>query len=346
MFKASLVVPEYLQGNKIFDKELHRDDIYHRFNLLAVELEKKGIKLATCDIHGLDESSFILYASNMPKLMPVGKQIDKAFLILSESEFIRPDNYDTSLHKYFKKIFTWNDQLVDSKKYFKLNYSHKFPDSIERVSYKDKKLCVLIAGNKKARRMRSQDLYNEREVAIRWFERNAPNSFDLYGVGWNRHMFGGNIFLRQLNRFSQLCRFYQLIFRTGYSSYRGVVENKISIMSRYKFSICYENACGIPGYITEKIFDSFFSGCVPVYWGAPNVTEHIPESCFIDRRKFNSNDELYGYLKSMSEVRYQAYLDSIEAFLSSKDSNQFTSKGFVEMLMSEILDGKFGYDNC
>ena len=40
------------------------------------------------------------------------------------------------------------------------------------------------------------------------------------------------------------------------------------------------------GYITEKIFDSFAAWCVPVYWGASNVTDYIPEGCFIDRRKF------------------------------------------------------------
>ena len=48
------------------------------------------------------------------------------------------------------------------------------------------------------------------------------------------------------------------------------------------FAICYENARDIPGYITEKIFDCFFAGCVPIYWGgAPNVTDHIPANTFI-----------------------------------------------------------------
>ncbi|KAB7887432.1 hypothetical protein GBG19_10625 [Poseidonibacter ostreae] len=68
--------------------------------------------------------------------------------------------------------------------------------------------------------------------------------------------------------------------------------------------MCYENARDIPGYITEKIFDSFFAGCVPVYLGADNITEHIPKECFIDKREFDTYEKLYKYLKNMSDEEY------------------------------------------
>jgi hypothetical protein len=42
------------------------------------------------------------------------------------------------------------------------------------------------------------------------------------------------------------------------------VDSKKNTLEKYKFSICYENARDIPGYITEKIFDCFFAGCVPI----------------------------------------------------------------------------------
>lgn len=41
---------------------------------------------------------------------------------------------------------------------------------------------------------------------------------------------------------------------------------------------------GEKGYITEKIFDCFFPGVIPIYWGAENVTDYIPQDTFIDRR--------------------------------------------------------------
>lgn len=50
-----------------------------------------------------------------------------------------------------------------------------------------------------------------------------------------------------------------------------------------------------------RIFDCFFAGCIPIYWGADNVNAHIPEGCFIDKREFDSYEE---YIKNMSDKDY------------------------------------------
>ena len=42
--------------------------------------------------------------------------------------------------------------------------------------------------------------------------------------------------------------------------------SKIEWLKQYKFNICFENA-SYPGYLTEKIFDAFEAGCIPIYWG-------------------------------------------------------------------------------
>jgi len=36
-----------------------------------------------------------------------------------------------------------------------------------------------------------------------------------------------------------------------YTSYKGPFKSKIETLKPYKFSICFENAKDIPGYITE-----------------------------------------------------------------------------------------------
>lgn len=38
----------------------------------------------------------------------------------------------------------------------------------------------------------------------------------------------------------------------------------------YKFNICFENA-SYPGYLTEKLFDAYACGCIPIYWGDPTL---------------------------------------------------------------------------
>lgn len=57
------------------------------------------------------------------------------------------------------------------------------------------------------------------------------------------------------------------------------VPNKIDTLKKYKYNLCFENSY-TPGYVTEKIVDSFLGGSFPIYWGgAPqhifNLTEYF-----------------------------------------------------------------------
>jgi hypothetical protein len=46
--------------------------------------------------------------------------------------------------------------------------------------------------------------------------------------------------------------------------------NKFDVLQRYAFNLCPENSL-YPGYITEKIPEAFFAGCVPLTWVDPNI---------------------------------------------------------------------------
>ena len=130
---------------------------------------------------------------------------------------------------------------------------------------------------------------------------------------------------------------FSLIPKNTYPSYKRPISNKKTTLEKYKFSICYENVKDIPGYITEKIFDSFFAGCVPIYWGADNVLDFIPEGCFIDKRVFNDYDELYDFITNMKDDKYKEYLDNIETFLHSSDGCVFSAETYAKNLVSNLL---------
>ena len=338
MKKIALVVSEYLQNNLIFDNSgIHRDDIFDRFVKLRVEFKKNGYDLSTSDINSIENSEIVIYASNMPSVLPLQGDVRKSYLILSESHFIKPENFDLEKHKYFKKIFTWSDELVDNKKYVKLNYAHLFPEKIYCDLSRKEKLCILISGNKKPPYTIENDLYGERINAIRWFEKHHIDEFDLFGVGWDNYRFTGCRAIRLLNKLPFIGKLFLWLKKEGYPSHQGKVDNKKVVMEKYKFSICYENAKEISGYITEKIFDSFFAGCVPIYWGANNITDHIPSGCFIDKRNYSSYEELYSFISNMSDADYMRYLENIQAYLVSAESKKFKSEGFVETLLSNVI---------
>lgn len=77
-------------------------------------------------------------------------------------------------------------------------------------------------------------------------------------------------------------------------------KTKLAAIKPYKFCIGFENSIAID-YVTEKFFDPFLAGTVPVYRGAPNIEIFAPgENAFIDASKFSSPRELAEFL---------AYLD-------------------------------------
>ncbi|MGJ0372852.1 glycosyltransferase family 10 [Aliarcobacter cryaerophilus] len=332
MKKACIVVSKSYQNNKLFDlndKIINRDNCMYPFWLLKQEFKKYGYELATQDIHSIEESQIVIY-NEMPKILPKKDDIQKSYLLIFESELIRPDNWNLKNHKYFNKIFTWKDDIIDNKKYFKFNFAQEIPKTINKEVSKKEKLCTLIAGNKKVNH--PFELYSKRIEAIRWFEKNHPNDFDFYGIGWDEFR-SENKYVNILLRKSKLSK----IFKPSFSSYKGKVDSKKEVLEKYKFAICYENARDISGYITEKIFDCFFAGCVPIYWGANNITEHIPKDCFIDKRKFDSYEELSKYIKNISDEEYMNYLDNIEIFLNSEKAYKFSSECFAKTIVENIL---------
>ena len=332
MRKAAIVVDSFYSNNRLFDLSdtiANRDNCLLPFARLREECKNKGIDLATSDVHPEESSEIVIY-NDIPLVLPKPVDGQCRYLLLFESELIRPDNWELSHHNKFDKIFTWHDDYIDNDTYFKINFSHELPKFISKRVQKEK-LCCIIGGNKKVQH--PLELYSKRTEVIRWFEKCHFEDFDLYGMGWDEcQYFGGKVkgMLKRIKPLSQM-------LAASYPSYKGRVESKKDTLEQYKFSICFENAKDIPGYITEKIFDCFFAGCVPVYWGANNVSKHIPKDCFIDMRKFSGYKDMYQYMKNMSDEEYLDYLNAIERFILSDKSYQFSTEYFAKTITEQML---------
>jgi hypothetical protein len=83
--------------------------------------------------------------------------------------------------------------------------------------------------------------------------------------------------------------------------------------------------------VSEKLWDCFNAGCVPVYLGAPNVADYVPANTFIDKRNF-TYEELYRYMSAMSEREYNGYLEAAADYLRSPAFRIFSSEAYVELL--------------
>ncbi|MER9392458.1 glycosyltransferase family 10 [Mesorhizobium sp. M0592] len=87
-------------------------------------------------------------------------------------------------------------------------------------------------------------------------------------------------------------------------------KTKIETIARHKFCLAMENSTEAD-YVTEKIYDAFMAGTVPIYLGAPNVDEFVPEHSFIDASAFASASDLAAYLQHLiaTPKDYEAYFD-------------------------------------
>ena len=256
------------------------------------------------------------------------------FAILSENNYIHPDNSNIDLLKKYNHIFSWDTNLIDLGLATKIQLAHPMGKVIIDGYEKRDKLVVLFGSNRSLRGWHPKNnLYTERVKTIKWFEDNAPNDFALYGKKWNM---SGRLPTRLgglIHSFEKKLPFKYFPF----PSWKGVIANKQDILIHSRFSIVYENIRGLKGYITEKIFDAFVAGNVPVYWGAENINDYIPNKCFIDRRSFKNHEELYHFLKNMPEAQYLDYQRYIKNFIEN-ESEVFTCKKFAETISFKIIE--------
>lgn len=215
-----------------------------------------------------------------------------------------PGGAPIDYYNQFSRVYTFNDTLVDNIHYFKFYYPVLLPMPPYLPPFETKKLCVLI----------TTTFTPERAKIIRFFETKPEENFDYFGIN--------------------------SIIKTSF--YRGRIPGhplspeKLSLLERYRFAICFENSY-IPGYITEKIFTCFAAGCVPIYLGAPNVETYIPKECFIDYRDFKNDEELYQYIKTMSVETYETYVNAIRDYLESEQSHLFSAKHFNEIIYDATM---------
>lgn len=212
--------------------------------------------------------------------------LERSIAVLIESDVVDRKcgiNILKKIQNCFPYFLTYQDALIDNTKFFKIwpyiNIDHT--DRISTLDFKDRGLACLVATNQVFSETYGE-LYTERKRIVEWFEKEDAykDTFKVYGRNWEK-----------------------------YTVYGGIPENKDIVYSKYKFAFCLEN-CRRDGYITEKIFDCFCSGVVPIYMGAPNVNKYLPVDTYIDYATFSNISELVDAMEGMNEDVYRKYLEN------------------------------------
>ena len=144
----------------------------------------------------------------------------------------------------------------------------------------------------------------------------------------------------RINFFHELSKYKQVASGGKYANnVGGPVANKRDFISKYLFNIAFENS-SFPGYTTEKIAEPWLEGCIPIYWGDPEVTRDINPDCFINMHDFDCFDTAIAYIK---EVDASPELQT--KYLSAPF---FKNNEVPEYLQDEVIAQKLKYfiDDC
>ena len=301
---------------------------------LREAFEQRGVALHTADRNRGQPVAFELHLNAQRRLRRPAART--CYTYLYEDPLVRRSNGEPEVLANYRRVFTSNETLIDGRRILRLDYPNdlalrELPGWTERDLH-----CVVIASNKALINPDPRNLHAARLAAIREFEREAPERFALFGQGWDlppvRPGHLGRIEKRLLQWTRRLRR-----GAPPFPSYRGTVQRKSEVLDRARFSICYENSRGSPGYLTEKIFDCFSSGCVPVYIGSPHAEPPIPAACYIDGDRFTTPAQLRHFLDAVTPGQFADYQSAIRNFLAGPASRRFGNAHFCTTLADTIV---------
>ena len=247
------------------------------------------------------------------------------FLLQMEPEVVLPSNYSPATLRDFKMaIRVGGDPIRFAPT---LPWPQVWPKSLEflRGNQLERLDRIVIVNANKVSLIRGE-LYSLRREAL-----HSELEIDLYGMGW------GDTNLKRTGTF--LKAFAHAILNGRIPDLRGIrnwfgrydkwkgaigdgysvskIEQKYRVMSKYSYALVIENSTE---YLSEKLFDALFSGCIPIYVGPQIENFGIPGDIVIQAEP--TLESIYEAISKAKIVDKEDFRRRILAFLQDEQTVQ------------------------
>ena len=257
-------------------------------------------------------------------LNSLGKHVFKV-LIRQEPSIVIKETYTKAQTEKF-------DHIIDVGKVEKSENSViNWPQDLsEKFSQIDGRLEKIVVINSNLLSLAKEENYSLRRKVVLEIE-----DLDLYGRQWNNGFRAKVLTLiKEFKKYGFKIHNIKFLGVKSYfrffSNYLGEVDDKKEVLSKYKYSIVIENSSD---YLSEKLFDVMFSGCIPIYVG-PNLANYeIPDYLYI-QAKPEISDIKEKILKAKSKD-YSEWLDKLRIW--SKDPKTYNNWS-KDLLVSKIFN--------
>lgn len=119
---------------------------------------------------------------------------------------------------------------------------------------------------------------------------------------------------------------------------RGDKESR-EWLGQCKFVIAYENQL-YDGYITEKVFQAYFSGAVPIYWGDKSAVSDVNKDAIIYANDSITTDDLISYIKKVDKDDDLYCKIWNQALITNHELNYDTVHDKLAKKLYELIDSK------
>ncbi len=318
-------------GDKLFDTSdaaLNRDDSLVPYARLRQAFRAEGKDLRTADYlmqmpvgDGISNYYSLGVLDNYRALRKRADVCLKAFVIF-EPPVVDPNLYKAlpELTAAFECVYVHNTigdgyslEGVDVSRLRQLFWPQPRDEVIEHYWERTERLdsIVVINGNHIPRKV-PNELYSKRVEAM--VALASLGVVDLYGRGWAKWWSRASMWIP-----------YWKNRKTLMSIYKGECDSKYEVLSQYKYSLCFENMA-MKGYVTEKIFDCFYAGTIPLYLGATDISDLVTPDAYIDCRRFSSWDQISHAIAKLSSKEIESLKRAGRQFIkNTKGLNYFNS---------------------
>lgn len=256
-------------------------------------------------------------------------------LVRMEPSVVLPANFTRSRNKQFSQLLTVGGPR-SKKDSASVNWPLIWPSSskLDKLFANERaERIVLINGNKMS--LIKGELYSLRREAI-----TALDMLDLYGTEWDSSFlsrltiaiksFAHTILSLKFPKFSGFRLWFQ-----SYTQSNGVVADKLATMAKYKYALVVENSSE---YMSEKLFDALFAGCIPIYVG-PNVEEYeIPKNLVVQAEP--NLKSIAQALEMAKGINFENFQQDLRKFLDNEKTIEKWNQENVYKKMLEIILGK------
>jgi hypothetical protein len=309
---------------KIFISGRYKDQVANIKHEISMKPELKWEP-----VNDPDESDLILCFDRIDATLL--KKPSKKIFIRQEPKMILPQNYKTKNLSKFDLIIDVgasrksNLNSINWPQKINLNSSNK----TEPINSK----TVLINSN-------LLSLDNDEMYSLRRTIAYKSKQIDLYGFGWNIGIIKRmKVIIIELRKFIKRPKNIKFsgakYFFKNQINYKGSVSNKIQVMGEYRTALVIENSIN---YVSEKIFDAFLAGCIPVYVGPELDQYEIPKNLYIQAKP--TYESVITAMSKAQEINFNKWINDLENWLRSDLCKENWSEDTFLLRLKNIINGK------